>query len=169
MDGERRYPFGTPEYQEMINSFVKKPRSDQRSDVRHGFNSGGIYRGDELKEFLKNIDVPDSINYEVAPRGCQHCLLRCFGMMEGTKDENWLLDPSKFFARQSINFSNSLPLGHPDAYWPATEADLAAFATLYPDGGSLEDWENRYRADDHRSDAADSASASDRSDSSGSQ
>ena len=126
----------------MMDEMIKKTRSDHRADARHGNTSSDTYSGVQLKNFLVNLDVPDSVNYEVAPRGCQTCLLRSFGQMVGEAWENSRLDPSMFPACQPSVFANFFAANH-EAYWPCTPEELDDFIAEYPDYGTAADWEER--------------------------
>ena len=114
----------------MMDEMIKKTRSDHRADARHENTSSDTYSGVQLKNFLVNLDVPDSVNYEIAPRGCQTCLLRSFGQMVGEAWENSRLDPSMFPACQPSAFANSLqPTTRPTGPAPQKSLTTSSLST----------------------------------------
>lgn len=102
VEGTRQWAYGSPQYDQMMNDFIKKPRSDERHDNKTATRSAGIYNGKEFNRFLKGLDKPASINYETAPRGCQYCLFRCFYHVDDQDPGDARMNPSKLLLTLQI-------------------------------------------------------------------
>ena len=75
-EGTRQWAYDSPEYNEMIERFIKKPRSDHRWEKKHKSVLAGTYNG---KKFLRDIlnDGPHpSMDPAKMARGCTDCMLR---------------------------------------------------------------------------------------------
>ena len=75
-EGTRHWAYDTPEYNEMIERFIKKPRSDDHLENKHKSVLAGTNNG---KEFMQNIlsdGVHPALDPEKMPRGCTDCMLR---------------------------------------------------------------------------------------------